>query len=87
MLLVHEHAVHHLVVLLLRVESGLLLSLELAQELLDEVLLLSVHALHDSFRFLHVDEVSCFAGRHDFVQERIQFDWLLQRLLLFLAHA
>lgn len=61
MLLIHQHAVHHLVVLLFGVESRLLLGLQLTEKLLDEILLLSIHAFHDSFGLLHVDEVGLLA--------------------------
>ena len=61
MLLIHEHAVHHLVVLLFGVKSRLLLGLQLTEQLLNEILLLSIHAFHYFFSLLHVDEVGLLA--------------------------
>ena len=84
MLLIHEHAVHHLVVLLFGVETRLLLGLQLTEKLLNEILLLSIHAFHDSFGLLHVDEVGLLArgAVAHLVEQRIQFDGLLACLLV-----
>lgn len=60
MLGINQHPLHHFLVLLLRLQPHLLLSPELAQQLLNESLLLTIHLLHNLLSFCHIDQFNLF---------------------------